>query len=146
MDKDSRAEEPQGFSETADIVRHIRKLHVPLALDTYYKLMIGAKDEKVRKSAADAIMEIEGAKGNKSAAVGGVNFTIEGDFLKLALSAMGKIAAPHEVPLIEKENVIVGEAEVVMDAVKETAPSIPKLPSPSLDFMDQIMERGAKSD
>ena len=82
------------FLDTPSVRAKVRRELAPIALETYRYLMVNAQDEKLKKAAADAVMEIEGSKSGKAlAAPGSASFQVSGDFLKIAMPAVARIAA-----------------------------------------------------
>ena len=80
---------------TEDIQVKVREMLVPMALNTY-KSLLSSTDLKVKKSAADAIMEIAGLKGGgsfqpKQGGLGGVTFNLLGEERKNLMGAFGEI-------------------------------------------------------
>lgn len=82
------------FIDTPSVRAKVRRELAPIAIETYRHLMLNAQDEKIRKSAADAVMEIEGSKSGKAlSAPGAASFQVSGDFLKIAMPAVARVAA-----------------------------------------------------
>jgi len=91
--------------EPKDIQIKVREMLVPMALNTY-KTLLSSSDLKVKKSAADAIMEIAGLKGggnfqNKDGGLGGVTFNLLGEEKKNLMGAFGEIIKGELVEEIE---------------------------------------------
>ena len=93
--------------EPKDIQLKVREMLVPMALNTY-KTLLHSSDLKVKKSAADAIMEIAGLKGGGSfnaptGGMGGVTFNLLGEEKKNLMGAFGEIIKGE---LIEEAEVV----------------------------------------
>jgi len=91
--------------EPEDIQLKVREMLVPMALSTY-KQLLSSGDVKVRKSSADAIMEIAGLKGNtnfqpKSGGLGGVTFNLLGEERKNLMGAFGEIIKGELIEEVE---------------------------------------------
>lgn len=90
---------------TEDIQTKVREMLVPMALNTY-KSLLSSTDLKVRKSAADAIMEISGLKGganfqSKTGGLGGVTFNLMGAERKNLMGAFGEVIKGELVEELE---------------------------------------------
>ena len=84
------------ITEPKDIQIKVREKLVPLALNTY-KSLLNSGDPKIKKSAADAIMEVAGLKGNSISppkvpgGLGGITFNLMPEEKKNLTGAFGEI-------------------------------------------------------
>ena len=84
------------ITEPKDIQIKVREKLVPLALNTY-KSLLNSGDPKIKKSAADTIMEVAGLKGNSIAppkvpgGLGGITFNLMPEEKKNLIGAFGEI-------------------------------------------------------
>jgi len=101
----------QAFSKVLDNPQAIRALvrekYVPAALLAYEQLLTSS-DPKIRKAAADAILEIADVKGINKGPLGGqtVNFNLGGEAQGLLFEALGALS----------QGEIIQDAEVICDA------------------------------
>jgi len=69
---------------------------LPLALEVYRDLMVNGKNEKIRLEAANAVTELEGARGSKGPSNIGFTFNVPPEYLSKSLKALGSLKITHE--------------------------------------------------
>ena len=91
------------LENTEAVKSKVRTLFVPMALLTY-KDLLESGDPKIRKSAADAIMEIADIKGpqkQSGGGVGAINFNLGGEGKNNLLSALGALSKGEIIQDVE---------------------------------------------
>jgi hypothetical protein len=103
----------QAFSEILDDPQAIRDLvrrkYVPAALMAYVDLL-KSTDPRIKKAAADSILEIADVKGIQKGQLGGertINFNLGGDAQKMLFGALGTLSQGtimQVAEIVEEEN------------------------------------------